>query len=174
MLPESRNLEVKTSISMLRNSSIAGTPNVIPHRCTHDDDHVIRLKSSPTGYPHEARDPGIQAKGNPYKSFICHHGILGVKKKQPSGPSKRCFFFKSALKKMLQCYYFEHIRNFNDHCGDCQVTFLNEFRQQLHPWKLTWHCRSPVFNRKYIKYIFIHGGFSMVMLVFEGYDRKKR
>ena len=46
--------------------SIAGTPNVITHRCTHDDDHVIRLKSSPTGYPHEARDPGIQAKGNPY------------------------------------------------------------------------------------------------------------
>ena len=39
---------------------------------------------------------------------------------------------------------------------------------QLHPWKLTWHRKIPMFNRKYI---FIHGGFSIfpwVMLVFGG------
>ena len=36
---------------------------------------------------------------------------------------------------------------------------------QLHPWKLTWHWKIRMFNRKYI---FIHGGFSTVMLVFLG------
>ena len=29
--------------------------------------------------------------------------------------------------------------------------------QKLHPWKLTWHWKIPIFTRKYI---FIHGGFS--------------
>ena len=34
---------------------------------------------------------------------------------------------------------------------------------QLHPWKLRWPWEVPSFNRKYS---FIHGGFSIVMLVF--------
>ena len=33
----------------------------------------------------------------------------------------------------------------------------------LTPWKLTWHWKITIFNRKYI---FIHGRFSIVMLVF--------
>ena len=39
------------------------------------------------------------------------------------------------------------------------------FSQNLHPWKLTRQRKIPMFNRKYI---FIHGGFSIVMLVFRG------
>ena len=42
---------------------------------------------------------------------------------------------------------------------------LDQFRRiwWIHPWKLTWHWKIPIFNRKYI---FIPGGFSSVMLVF--------
>ncbi len=35
------------------------------------------------------------------------------------------------------------------------------------PSKLTWHWKIPIFNRKYI---FIHGGWSIVMLVFGRID----
>ena len=42
---------------------------------------------------------------------------------------------------------------------------------ELHPYKLTWHWKLPIFNRKYI---FIHGGFSIVMLVFAGVPSPKR
>jgi len=78
---------------------------------------------------------GSRQKGIPINpSFATTARILGgFKKNNPSGPAARSGLKKSALKKMLQCYYFENIRNFNDPCGDCQVTFLNEFRQQLHP-----------------------------------------
>ena len=36
---------------------------------------------------------------------------------------------------------------------------------ELPPWKLTWHWK-PIVNKKFI---FIHGGFSIVMLVLGGY-----
>ena len=38
-------------------------------------------------------------------------------------------------------------------------------RNLLHSWKLTIHWQMSMFNRKYI---FIHGGFSIVILVFGG------
>ena len=37
--------------------------------------------------------------------------------------------------------------------------------QGIHPWKLTWHRKISLFNRKYI---FIHSGFSLFLLVFTG------
>ena len=39
------------------------------------------------------------------------------------------------------------------------------FMLLLPSWKLTWHWKITIFNGKYI---FIHGGFSNVMLVFRG------
>ena len=35
----------------------------------------------------------------------------------------------------------------------------------LHPWKLTWHWKIPILNRKHI---FIHGGCSIVIWLFRG------
>ena len=35
----------------------------------------------------------------------------------------------------------------------------------VHPWKLTWHWKIPIFNRKYI---FVHGGFSISHVSFLG------
>ena len=39
---------------------------------------------------------------------------------------------------------------------------IQEFRN-IHPWKLTWHWKMPMFNRKHLS---SNGGFSIVMLVF--------
>ncbi len=41
-------------------------------------------------------------------------------------------------------------------CGN-STHFHKVKMYNVHPWKLTWHWKIPIFNRKYI---FIHGGFS--------------
>lgn len=47
----------------------------------------------------------------------------------------------------------------------CQVGFIMKpvLAGAIHPWKLSWHWKIPIFNRKYIV---IHGRCSIVMVVF--------
>ena len=47
------------------------------------------------------------------------------------------------------------------------VFSLGFFQVCFHPWKLTWHWTIPTFNSKYI---FIHGGFFIVMLLLGGVE----
>ena len=44
----------------------------------------------------------------------------------------------------------------------------NTYPQMVHPWKLTWHWKVPMFNRKYID---SNGRCSIVMFVFGGVYR---
>ena len=47
----------------------------------------------------------------------------------------------------------------------CSFKPFTQFLKKLPPWKLTWHWKIPIFNRKYI---FIHGGCSSQSCLFSG------